>query len=55
MSSPLSSFMACLFMETLVADRHGRILGGLCTLLRYVDVILVIVPEGVVKDVKQCS
>ena len=46
MGSPLSAVMACLFMETVEADSYSRIIGRGSTWLRYVDDVIVIIPNN---------
>lgn len=46
MGSPLSAVLACLFLETLESDHYKDIIDRHSTWLRYVDDVLVIVPEG---------
>ena len=45
MGSPLSAVLASLYMETLEADHYIRIMGRNCTWYRYVDDVLVVVPN----------
>ena len=45
MGSPLSAVLACLYMETLEEDHFKRILGESSIWLRYVDDVLVFVPN----------
>ena len=45
MGSPLSAFLACLYMETLEEDHFKQILGEGSVWLRYVDDVLVFVPD----------
>ena len=45
MGSPLSAVLACLYMEMLESDSFLRIMGRGCTWLRYVDDVLVVMPE----------
>ncbi|XP_069986355.1 uncharacterized protein [Penaeus vannamei] len=46
MESPLSSFLACLSMETLERDHYRDIIGRHSTWLLYIDDVLVIVPRS---------
>ena len=52
MGSPLSAVMASLFMETLETDEYVRIIGRDAKWYRYVDDVLVIVPQNTDVDNK---
>ena len=52
MGSPLSPVAACFYMERLEENRFKSIMGNECTWLRYVDDVLVVVPEDVCLDEK---
>ena len=46
MGSPLSPVAACFYMERLEQDKFRHIMGPGCTWIRYVDDVLVVVPEN---------
>ena len=52
MGSPLSPVAACFYMECLEEDRFHEIMGRNCIWIRYVDDILVVVPENMDLDEK---